>query len=384
MAILSKLKRMDPAILVIMFIFMVISTLLIQSATVDDPKIKVSVAKSLGLYGVGIVAFIVTSLFDYKWLMKIAFYLYGAGLLLLVGVFLFASEKNGARGWYQLPGGYLDFQPAELMKFVLILVVASMLARRGGEALEMKRDVIPTGLVVFVPFMLVIAQPDLGNAIIYLIILLGMFWIGNIKYSHVLIGALLVVGGAALFLYLYSHFHDPIYAFMEGKGVSHWADRIDTFLDPSSVDKDKKYQLERAITAIGSGGLLGEGYMNGNSVHSARVPYAYSDSIFVVVGEEFGFVGAAVLLLLYFWLIYRMILISIQATTLSGSFIIVGVISMFVFQIFENVGMLIGLMPLTGITLPFISYGGTSLVINMLSIGLVMSVRIHQEKEQMF
>jgi rod shape determining protein RodA len=383
MLIWTKMKRMDPAILIILFIFMVLSTMLVHSATVDDPKIKISILKSLALYGVGILAFFLTSLFDYKWLLKIVYYLYGAGVLLLVGVFFFVKKVNGARGWYTLPGG-LDFQPAELMKLILILVIAALIARRAGAPLELKRDVLPTGLFVFVPFVLVLLQPDLGNAIIYLVLLLGMLWIGNIKYTHVLVGTMIVVGGTALFLYVYTHFHDPIYQFLYEHHVNHWADRIDTYLDPGSVDKDKKYQLERAITAIGSGGLLGEGYMKGNSVHSSFIPYAYSDSIFVVVGEEFGFIGAAALLLLYFWLIYRMILIAIQSSTLSGSFIIVGVISMFVFQIFENVGMLIGLMPLTGITLPFISYGGTSLLINMLSIGLVMSVKIHQEKEQMF
>lgn len=383
MAIWAKMKRMDPAILVILIVFMALSTALVHSATIDDPKIKISMMKSIALYGVGLLAFVVTSLFDFKWLLKISPYLYGFGILMVIGVFFVGAKKNGARGWYQLPAG-LDFQPAELMKLILILVVAAIIARRSGEQLELGRDVLPTGLIVFVPFTLVLVQPDLGNAIIYLIILLGMFWIGNIKYTHVLIGSTLVVGGVALFLYVYSHFHDPIYQYLYAHKVDHWADRIDTFLDPSSVDKDKKYQLENAITAIGSGGLLGEGFLKGNSIHSARIPYAYSDSIFVVIGEEFGFIGAAVMLLLYFWLIYRMILIAIQASTVSGSFIIVGVISMFVFQIFENVGMLIGLMPLTGITLPFISYGGTSLLINMLSIGLVMSVKVHQEKELMF
>ncbi|MNI59933.1 Rod shape-determining protein RodA [compost metagenome] len=147
------------------------------------------------------------------------------------------------------------------------------------------------------------------------------------------------------------------------------------------MDKDKKFQVENSIRAIGSGLLEGEGYLKGTSIHSNFIPLAYSDSIFVVIGEEFGFRGSALLLLIYFLLIYRMILISIQSVHLSGAYIVVGVASMFVFQIFENVGMLIGVMPLTGITLPFISYGGTSLLINMLSLGLVMSVRLHQDAD---
>ena len=161
-------------------------------------------------------------------------------------------------------------------------------------------------------------------------------------------------------------------------------DRIDTFLYPQDVSADDNYQVRNAVRAIGSGGLEGEGFLKGTSVHSNFIPFAYSDSIFVVVGEEFGFRGSAVLLLIYFLLIYRMILISIQSTQLSGAYIVVGVVSMFVFQIFENVGMMIGIMPLTGITLPFVSYGGTSLLINMLSLGLVMSVKLHQEREPEF
>jgi rod shape determining protein RodA len=160
--------------------------------------------------------------------------------------------------------------------------------------------------------------------------------------------------------------------------------RIDTFLDPSTASQKDRYQVEQSTRAIGSGLLTGDGYLKGDSIHKNFIPVAYTDAIFVVVGEEFGFVGASVLLLVYFLLIYRMILISIQTLDLSGSYIIVGIVSMFVFQIYENIGMLIHLMPLTGITLPFISYGGTSLVINMISIGIVMSIKVHQEKVSMF
>ncbi len=380
---LDKLKKIDLPIVILLLLFMIISTMLVYSATVDHPTISISIKKNLLIYAAGLIGFIFMTLFDYRLLSKIAVYLYITGIVSLVAVYFFGARIHGARGWFELPGG-LTFQPAELMKLILIITVSVWLGRRGGERLELTSDVVPVGLLVLLPFVLVLIQPDLGNAIIYLIILLGMYWIGNIKYTHVLIGTAIVAGGLALFLLLFQHYHDPIEAFLGNMGFGHWVARIDTFLDPGSVSRDAKFQVENSIRAIGSGGLSGEGYLQGSSIHSNFIPYAYSDSIFVVVGEEFGFRGAALLLLMYFLLIYRMILISIQSQHLSGSYMVVGVVSMFVFQIFENVGMLIGVMPLTGITLPFVSYGGTSLLINMLSIGLVTSVKVHQEKIDMF
>lgn len=377
---MAKLKKIDIPIVAILLLFMVISTMTVVSASVDHPKINIGANKMIILYTLGLIAFLVVSMFDYRVLLKIAVYLYMTGIVLLVAVYLFAGEVNGAKGWFKLPGGY-NFQPAELVKLILIIAIAAMLSRRGGNTLELKKDVIPVVFVAVLPFILVLIQPDLGNAIIFLVILLGMFWIGNIKYTHVLLGSTIVAGSVFLLLMLYQHYHTPLYEALESLGFSHWADRIDTFLNPQSADKDKIFQVKNSIRAIGSGGLEGEGYLKGTSIHSNFIPLAYSDSIFVVIGEEFGFRGAAILLLIYFILIYRMILISIQSAHLSGAYIVVGVVSMFVFQVFENVGMLIGVMPLTGITLPFISYGGTSLLINMLCVGLVMSVKLHQDSD---
>ncbi|SDN56469.1 rod shape determining protein RodA [Paenibacillus sp. yr247] len=377
---LAKLKNIDFPIVVILFAFMVISTMMVYSASVDHPTITISVTKILILYAVGLIAFLACSLFDYRVLIRIAPYLYGIGIVSLVAVYFFGKKIHGARGWFELPGG-LTFQPAELVKLILIICITALLARRGGDLLQIKSDIISVGAAVLLPFVLVLIQPDLGNAIIFIIILLGMLWIGNIKYSHVLLSIVVLVGAGFLLLTLYKTFHQSLFDMLKGYGFSHWMDRIDTFLYPQEVSADDNYQVRNAVRAIGSGGLEGEGFLKGTSVHSNFIPFAYSDSIFVVVGEEFGFRGSAVLLLIYFLLIYRMILISIQSTQLGGAYIVVGVVSMFVFQIFENVGMMIGIMPLTGITLPFVSYGGTSLLINMLSLGLVMSVKLHQERE---
>nr|WP_207952109.1 FtsW/RodA/SpoVE family cell cycle protein [Paenibacillus turpanensis] len=364
--------------LVIMLIFMGFSTLVIHSATINTQFAGYDM-HNLRNYGLGFVVLIGVSFFNYRLMLKASPYIYGIGIILLVAVYLFGVEKNSAKGWFSLPMG-LDVQPAELVKLFIILLLAYFIARRKGDQLTFFKDILPIGLFVLVPFVLVLIQPDLGNAVIYLVILVGMLWIGNVKYTHVLIGVAIIAAGIATFLYVFQTYHDPIQQYLGERGYGHWVARIDTFINPESASFDQAYQVNNSIRAIGSGLLLGEGYLLGTSVHKGFIPYAYSDSVFVVIGEEFGFVGSSALLLVYFLLIYRMVLISIQCRDRAGSFIIIGIISMFVFQIFQNIGMLIGIMPLTGITLPFISYGGTSLLINMMSIGIVMSIKMHQEK----
>lgn len=152
--------------------------------------------------------------------------------------------------------------------------------------------------------------------------------------------------------------------------------RIETFLDPAS-DPDQSWHVLNSKIAIATGQLYGDGFRNGHYVQNGYIPYGYADSIFVVIGEEFGFAGAAVLLFLYFLLIYRMVLISLACKDLAGCYLIIGVVSMLTLQIFENIAMHIGLMPLSGIALPFISYGGSSLLTNMIAMGFVMSVKLH-------
>lgn len=361
---------------------MVFSTLIVRSAIAPDPKFQGYDMRTIIFYVIGFIVLFAVSIFDYRILLRKHWYLYGLGLLSLLLLYPFGSEINGAKSWYAFPGG-LQFQPAEMVKIVLILTMAHMLSKRDGDPLRFRSDLIPTAFIALVPFLIVLVQPDLGNAIIYLIILVGMLWIGNTKYTHVLIGLTTIVGGLILVVVMFTTFNTQIHDYLESHSKLHWYQRINTFIDPAQASDDDKHQSSYALIAVGSGGLLGDGYMNGQLKNNKFVPYPYSDSIFVVIGEEFGFIGASVLLLLYFLLIYRMILIALQCYDRRGSYIIIGIVSMFVFQIFENVGMMIGLMPITGITLPFISYGGTSLLLNMFSIGLVLSIKIYQEKYEL-
>lgn len=360
---------------------MFISFFVIKSATFSDPKFAGSHLKMLNFYIIGFVIMLGISLVDYRLLLKFWFYFYGLGIGLLVAVFFLGAKINGAVGWFKL--GALSFQPAEFMKLSIIIMVAYLMGRRGGDPLGFRRDVLPIGVLTFIPFLLVVIQPDLGNAIIYVVILIGMLWIGNVRYTHVLIGLTAVLAGVLLFVFLFNTFNQEIKVFMEEQNKSHWYQRINTFMHPETATEDEKHQAKNAMIAIGSGGLSGEGYMQSESVQKKFIPYPYSDSIFVVIGEEFGFQGASILLLLYFLLIYRMILIAFQCYDRRGAYIIIGVVSMFVFQIFENIGMMIGIMPITGITLPFISYGGTSLLLNMMSVGIVLSIKVYQEKYEL-
>ncbi|MEX2461501.1 MAG: FtsW/RodA/SpoVE family cell cycle protein [Paenibacillaceae bacterium] len=377
----EKIKRIDWSIILILLLFMVVSTLLVYSANLDN--FKVSYTKNIFNFIFGFVCFFIVTFINFRLFVKLALYIYAFGIMLLIYVLVFGVERFGSKGWIEFPFG-LDFQPAELMKLILIIAITSFIAKRNGAKLEFVQDVIPICIIGFIPFGLVFIQNDLGNASIYLIILLGMFWIGNIKFKYVLLGTLGIVVMMTAFYYFYMNNHDQIKQYLDEHGKIHWIGRIDTFLDPASATEAESYQVVQSTRAIGSGMLTGDGYLKGDSIHKNFIPVAYTDAIFVVVGEEFGFIGASALLLLYFLLIYRIILISIQTLDLSGSYLIVGIVSMFVFQIYENIGMLIGLMLVTGITLPFVSYGGTSLIINMISLGLVMSIKVHQEKVSFF
>lgn len=375
---LEKLKKIDSVILIVLVMLMVISIFSIYSVTNGRlvQKLDGFHLQMLKYYIVGFVAFFVLTFVDYRIFVKYALYIYILGIGLLVSVSFFGKVKNGAQLGLEIGG--LSFQPAELFKLILILLLASILVRKQGATLTFWKGVVPLALLTLLPFVIVIVQNDLGNALSYIVILIGLLWIGNIKISHALIG-LIIVGGLGLAGILsYIHYHDEaVHFFEETLGRKHLVDRFDPWLVPDLASDDASYHTKNAKVAIASGGMSGEGYMQGSSVQSNRVPYTYSDAIFVQIAEEFGFVGSALLLLLFFILLHRMILIALESRERSGPFLIIGITAMLLYQILENIGAFIGLMPLTGITLPFISYGGTSLLINMACMGIVMSVHLY-------
>ncbi|MFX3647275.1 MAG: FtsW/RodA/SpoVE family cell cycle protein [Paenibacillus sp.] len=377
---LHKFKKIDYSIVFILVILMVISILSIYSTTFGRPKLEGLPKSAVIFYILGFVVFFGMSMINYKFIIKNYLYIYGVGMLLLIFVMFFGKEYYGAKGWLSIFG--VSLQPAELFKLCLIVFLSAFLARKKNRPLYFGRDVIPISLCVLPPLLLVLLQNDLGNALSYVVILVGLLWIGNIKFTHALIGFIIAVATFIGGTQAYIHYHDEIVKFLNDIGRSHWADRFDPWLVPELTSRDVLWQTYNAKLAIGSGGITGKGYMEGTTIQSNRVPLAYADSIFVQIGEEFGFIGASVLLLLYFILIHRLVLIALECKDRAGPYLIVGIIAMLLYQIFVNIGPFIGLMPLTGITLPFISSGGTSIMLNMISMGIVMSIKVHTEENE--
>ncbi|SFK83076.1 rod shape determining protein RodA [Paenibacillus sp. 1_12] len=373
----EKLKRLDQPIIWVLLSFLCISTAVIFSATTGTSYNGLHINNAI-TFGILFFVMIGIALIDYRiFVNHLSIIIYVVGLILLLLVIAKGMDINGSKRWLNL--GFMAFQPSEIMKICVILLLAKWMKKREGDSLHLLKDLLPMGIIVFIPFFIVLQQPDLGTSIVFVSIFIGMIWIGNIRLAHVVIGLITIGILAAGITSLYLS-ESPLFS----KIVKpHQMQRIQTFLDPKN-DPDNSWHVVNSIKAISAGQLTGDGYLKGALVHRGYIPYDYADSIFVVVGEEFGFLGASALLLLYFILIYRMIRIAIDRSELEGTYVVIGVISMFTLQIFENIAMHIGLMPLTGIALPFISYGGSSLLTNMISMGLVLSVKIHQTPERIY
>ncbi len=359
------LKNIDVLLLLIPLIFAVISILVIGSTAYEETFIftrnmKVQIiAFGLGLFLVGIIL-----LFDYNLLFGMEKTIYIASIIFLFTVFLpkIGKEMYGARAWLNL--GPIDLQPAEIVKISFILVFSAYLCRN-KEKLATFKGLVLAG-VYMLPFIAVIAivQNDLGNALVIIAIAAVMIYAAGVN------GKLYAKVAAAAIL------STPIlYRFMAG----YQKDRIDAFLHPEVLTLPGNYQVWQSKVAIGSGRVLGKGLFEGTQKELKFLPVQESDFIFSVIAEETGFIGGAIIIGLYTLFLYRMIRIARNAKDLFGSLIVIGMLGMFFFQIFENIGMTMGVMPVTGITLPFISAGGSSVVTNMIALGLILNVCIRSK-----
>lgn len=370
MFITSKFAKLDKFTLLLIMCLVAIGTLAIYGATTDTNLAGLHISY-LYLFGVFCIPMLFLAVLDYIVLLgKLSYVLYGLSIGMLVLVKLFGEHINGAARWISI--GSFQLQPSELAKISTVLLIAHVLGKREGKKLRLFQDIIPVCSIFLVPFILIMEQPDLGTSLVFVGILLSMLWIGNIRslYMILFLSIMVITIGTILWLY-YANFE------LLSKIVEpHQMSRIQSFLDPTS-DPDKSWHVNNAMKAIGSGGLAGS---DGVYIRRGFIPYSYSDSIYVVIGEKYGFLGSAVLLLLYLLLMYRMVHIVMESRELAGSYLVVGLIAMLVFQISVNIGMHIGLLPLTGISLPFISYGGSSLLSNMIAMGLVLSVKVHKDE----
>ncbi|WP_139490280.1 rod shape-determining protein RodA [Brevibacillus dissolubilis] len=331
--------------------------------------------KQVMWYIVGFGILLVSLLFDYRLYRGLAYILYGIGIVLLLGVF-FTKPINNATSWYDL--GPILFQPSEIMKLFTILTVAHYMAKL-DEKPEAKfrkfHQLLPVCLLIGGPLLLILKQPDLGTSLVFTGILATMLTVGGIRLRHVLgLGAVIsAFFGLMTFLY---HYHQSI--FFKIIKEYQW-ERIVFWMDPYQAPMDEGFQLIQSIIAIGSGQLTGKGIHTATQASLKWVPVGESDFIFTVIAEMMGFIGSGMLMILFFFLVYRMIRIAMETKDPFGSYVVSGVVGMLTFQIFENIGMTIQLMPITGIPLPFISYGGSSLLTNFLIIGIVLNIGMRNQ-----
>lgn len=359
----NLLKNIDKVLLFLPACFAAISIIMVGSTSYEGQFIITKdITVQFTAYCLGTVALCIILLFNYKTFESMEKIIYGASLLFLLTVYLpgLGVEHFGARAWVDL--GPVDMQPSEFVKISFVLIFASYLTRNRGNLYTLK-GVGLAGLYA-APFVLVILKEDLGTAIVLCFMIVMMVFSAGIDYK-----IFAKLGGVFLISI-------PIlYRFM----ASHQKERIDAFLHPDVMSLPGNYQVWNSKVAIGSGGIFGKGLFEGTQKELKFLPVQKSDFIFSVIAEELGLIGSAVVILLYTVFLYRMLKIADNAKDMYGSLIVIGILSMFCFQIFENIAMAMGIMPVTGITLPFISYGGSSVVANMVALGIVLNVGIRSK-----
>ena len=364
---ISKYK-IDKSILLPLILFIIISVLTLYGTNSIIPDYMGDLPlKQLIWYAIGFVLAYLVMTVSNTFVYRISWFLYGIGIVSLIGLFFFGTTINDATCWYEIEG-IGTIQPSEFMKVILIITNATMIAKFNENfpnptVREEFYFLIKIMAVVFVPSLLTFLQPDTGNVIIYLLITIIMLFISGIRYRWfaLLFGIIGVLVAFVVIIYFISQD-----LFVNIFGTSFFL-RIDRLLDWSN---QSGYQLENSLSAIGSAGLFGHGW----DTNPIYFPEAQTDFIFAAFASHFGFIGCVLLLSLIAFFDIRLIMLAIKTNSLTNKYILAGVIGMLIYQQVQNIGMTFGLMPITGITLPFISYGGSSLLSYMLAMGIVFNI----------
>ncbi|MEI6216152.1 MAG: rod shape-determining protein RodA [Actinomycetes bacterium] len=366
----SNFRAFDKWLTLSVFLLLVMGTLLVYAATKQwfqtqglDPQYYLK-RHILNIF-IGVLLTWGTTLIDYRLLRAYTPILWGLGTLSLLAVLVpgVGSTVNGAKSWIALPGGF-QLQPAELAKISVIVGMAMILAEgRGVNSAPTDIDVLRALAIAAIPMLLIILQPDLGEVLIISAAVISIIAISGAPSRWVV--GLLLLGVLGSFVAVKS-------------GVIHQYQlkRLQSFVDPTADPQQSGYQLRQSRITIGSGGVLGKGLFNGPQTNGRFVPEQQTDFIFTVAGEELGFLGSGFILLCFGLFFFRAFMIARRTNDLFGRLVCVGVIAWFAFQTFENIGMTMGLMPMTGVPLPFMSYGGSSMFANLIGLGLLQNVHL--------
>jgi rod shape determining protein RodA len=361
----SVLRRLDWILLLTVLALSLVGTLLVWSATRGaDPRTYF--VKQMLAIGVGLILVLAISALDYRKLRSWAPVLYVLSLLGLIAALTpLGTPVNGSKSWITLPAGY-QIEPSEFAKLAIILMSAKFLsdARRSGVRPRLRAVALTVGFAA-VPLVLIIKEPDLGVTVLILVVLAGMIALSGIRLywlaGFAVAGALLVL--AVLKMHLLKAYQ---------------LSRLTAFAHPDANPQGSGYSAAQAKLAIGSGGMFGQGLFHGKMIAGNFVPEQHTDFIFAVAGEELGFVGAAVIIGLLAVLLLRALRIAARAEDQFGMLIASGIAIWFAVQAFINIGMTVGIMPVTGLPLPFVSYGGSAMFADMLAIGCLQSVAVHR------
>jgi rod shape determining protein RodA len=358
----------DPVINIAVLLLSILGIILVYAATRDwfaannqDPEYYLK--RQIINVVIGVALAYGATLVDYRILRAYTPILWGIGVLGLTAVLIpgLGSVVNGARSWISLPGGF-QIQPAELAKITIIVGMALILSEReSGEKGPSDRQVLYSLFVAAVPILLIVLQPDLGTVLIISAAVVSIIAISGARIRWIV--GLIVVGVTGAYV-----------AVATGEVSEYQLNRLRSFIDPYADPQASGYQLRQARITIGSGGFLGKGLFDGPQTNGRFVPEQQTDFIFTVAGEELGFLGSSFILLLYAVILMRGFAIAKRTNDLFGRLVTMGVVAWLSFQIFQNIGMTMGLMPMTGVPLPFLSYGGSSMFANMIAIGLLQNV----------
>lgn len=358
----------DPILTAAVALLLVIGTLLVYAATRDwyarnglDPQYYLK--RHVINIAIGCLLAYGTTVIDYRLLRAYTPIFWGLGVLGLVAVLIpgLGSTVKGARAWIALPGGF-QIQPAELAKIAIIIGMSMLLSERNHDSDEpSSRDVFQALVIAGIPVLLIILQPDMGTVFIISASVVTIIAVSGAP-SRWIAGLLIVAALGA------------VVATKTGVISEYQIKRLQTFVDPTADVQGAGYQLRQARIAVGSGGLFGTGLFNGPQTNGRFVPEQQTDFIFTVAGEELGFIGSGFILLLYLIILMRGFSIARRTSDPFGRLVTTGVIAWFAFQLFENIGMTLGLMPMTGVPLPFMSYGGSSMFATLIGFGLLQNV----------